>query len=199
MEFNIVPGQPGINDQDFADLFLICAPEYAPALFAGKHEVVTRNCFRHRKNLIGFEHTHFLKIQGRTAGMIVAYGWPAKKAQSMRSGLLTVRYMKWAFLKRVKDLQWSDQVLGKMDEETYYISNLALYPEYRNQGLGAELLVHGETMARQSGARKLDVDAELNNDGAVRFYRRFNMKDIESKHTEIDGEKFDFVRLSKLL
>jgi len=199
MEFSIVPGQPGVHDEDFANLFLTSAPEYAPALFAGKHEVVTRNCFRHKKNLIGFEHARFLLVEQRTAGMIVGYGWHAKKAQSARSGLLPIRYMKWAFMKRMKDLQWSDQVLGKMDEETYYISNLALYPEYRNLGLGAELLVYIQDVATQSGAKKLDVDAEIDNEGAVRFYKRFSMTEFEKKHTEIDGEQFDFIRLSKPL
>ncbi len=199
MEFSIVPGRPGEDAGDFARLFHISAPEYAPALFAGKHEMVTRNCFRHKNNLLGFEHTSFLKVDGHTAGMIVAYGWPAKKAQSARSGLLTIRYMKWTFLKRMKALQWSDEVLGKMDQETYYISNLALYPEFRNRGLGTELLVFVEAVARQAGAGNLDVDAEIPNQGAVRFYKRFGMTKVEEKHTGIDGEEFDFVRLRKPL
>ena len=200
VEYNIVPGRPPEDTEDFVKLFVISGPEFTPALFAGTHERVAAGCFRHRHNLLASEHTHFVKVNGENAGMILAYNWTVKKRQAAKSSFLTIRYMRAKFFTRIRPLQWSDAVLSKLDEGTFYISNLAFYAEFRNQGLGARLLAHTEGLARKSGARKLDVDAETDNEGALRFYQRFGMNTVgEPKRIVIDGKEFEFIRLTKAI
>jgi len=50
-EHSIVPARVPEDTGDFVRLFVIAAPEYAPALFTGTHEKVTRNCFRALKTI----------------------------------------------------------------------------------------------------------------------------------------------------
>jgi ribosomal protein S18 acetylase RimI-like enzyme len=198
VEYSIAPGRPSEDTEDFVKLFVISAPEFVPALFAGTHERVAAGCFRHKHNVLASEHTHFLKVNRENAGMILAYDWLVKKRQAAKSGLLTIRYMKAKFFTRMQPLQWSDAVLSKLDEGTFYISNLAFYAEFRNQGLGTSLLAHIEDIARRSGARRLDVDVETYNEGALRFYQRFGMNTVgEPKRIVIEGKEFEFIRLTK--
>jgi len=198
VEHSIFPGRPPEDTEDFVKLFVISGPEFIPALFAGTHERVAMGCFRHKHNLLASEHTHFVKVNGENAGMILAYDWLVKKRQAAKSSFLTIRYMRVKIFTRMRPLQWSDAVLSKLDEGTFYVSNVAFYSKFRNQGLGTSLLAHTEELARKSGARKLDVDAETDNEGAIRFYRRFGMNTVgEPKRIVIDGKESEFIRLTK--
>ncbi len=199
-EQRITAGLSPDDTRDFVKLFVISAPEFIPALFAGTHERLAAGCFGGARNLLSHEHSHFVRVNGQTAGMILAYGWAERKKQGGRSFLLTVRYMRTRFFVRMRALEWSDNVLGKMDEETYYISNLALYPEFRNKGLGTALLHHVEKLAGEAGAKKLDVDADTANENAIRFYERFGMSITgEPKLITIDGREYSHIRLTKAL
>jgi ribosomal protein S18 acetylase RimI-like enzyme len=200
VEHSIVPGRPPEDTEDFVKLFVISGPEFVPALFAGTHERVAAGCFRHKHNLLASEHTHFVKVNGENAGMILAYAWLVKRQQAAKSSFLTVRYMRTKFFTRMRPLQWSDAVLSKLDEGTFYVSNVAFYSESRNQGLGTSLLAHTEESARKSGARRLDVDAETDNEGALRFYQRFGMNTVGGpKRIVINGKEFEFIRLTKAI
>ena len=138
-----------------------------------------------------------MKVNGKNAGMMVAYNWTTRNQQLAKSFLLILRHMKIKFFLRIRPLWWSDD-LSKFDENTFYISNLAFFPEFRNQGLGTRLLSHTQEVARKSQAKRLDVDVETYNEGALRFYKRFGMKAAgETKKIEIDGKRFEFIRLTK--
>jgi len=197
-EHSIVQAKVPEDTEDFVRLFVIAAPDYVPALYAGTQDKVAANCFRHKRNITSFEHAHFVKVNGRNAGVILAYDWIVNKKEQVKTTLLIARYMKTKFIKQMRHLQWAGEVLGKMDDGTFYIACLAFYPEFRNQGWGTSLLVHIEEAARKAGAIKIAVDAETDNEDAIRFYKRFGMSAVgEPRGTVIDGQKFEFVRLSK--
>jgi len=197
-EPSIVPASVPEDTGDFVRLFIIAGPEFVPALYAGTQDRVIANCFRHRRNVASFEHTHLVKVNGVNAGMVVAYDWIANKSQGVKTGLLMARYMRTKLLKQMRHLQWAGEVLGRMDDGTFYIASLAFYPEFRNRGLGTKLMSFTEEAAIRAGAVKLELDAETYNEGAIRFYQRFGMKTVgEPRGTVINGQRFEFIRLSK--
>jgi ribosomal protein S18 acetylase RimI-like enzyme len=197
---SIVSAAATDSAEDFARLALIAAPKYLPALYGGTHDKVHRNLFRHRDNIMGFTHTHFMKVEGRNAGMTAAYDWKANKKEQNKTTLLIIRSMGLRFFQQMKHMQWSAENLGRIDDGTYYIAVLGFYPEFRSRGLGMEMLKFTQEQALAAGADKLVLDAETYNKDAIRFYKRFGMQeDGEPKNTTINGEKFEFVRMMKKL
>ena len=197
---NIVSAVAADHAEDFARLALIAAPKYLPALYAGVHDKVHRSLFRHSNNMLGFSHTYFMRIDGKNAGMTVAYDWKVNKNEQNKTTLLIIRSMGLKFFKQMKHMQWSAENLGRIDDGTYYLAVLGFYPEYRGRGLGMELMKFVQEQAIKAGATKIELDAETYNRDAIRFYRRFGMDEVGSlKNTAIAGEKFEFVRMSKKL
>ena len=199
-EHSIVAAGAADSAEDFARLALIAAPKYLPALYAGTHDKVHRNLFRHSDNIMSFTHTHFMRVDGKNAGMVVVYDWKANKKEQLRTTLLIIRYMGLNFFKQIRHMQWSAENLGRIDDGTYYIPVLGFYDEFRGRGLGMEILKFAQEQAHKAGAVKIELDAETYNQDAIRFYKRFGMQEAgEPRSTTIKGEKFEFVRMSKKL
>jgi ribosomal protein S18 acetylase RimI-like enzyme len=198
-ERSIVAAQVTTEEaEDFNRLFVVSAPKFVPALYGGVHERVNRNLFRYTGNILSFEHTRFMRVDGGNAGMVVAYDWRQNKSHQTKTTLLILRYMRTRFLRQARHLQWAGDELGRMDDGTYYVACLAFYEEFRNRGLGAEIMAHAQEAAVKAGCTKLALDAETYNQDAIRFYKRFGMAEVgEPRGTTIGGEYFEFIRLSK--
>lgn len=55
---------------------------------------------------------------------------------------------------------------------TWYLNVLAVYPEYRGQGVGTALLEKAEEIARSTAASQVSIIVEDSNQDAARLYRR---------------------------
>jgi len=200
-EHGIISAKVTDDAEDFANLALIAAPKYLPALYIGMHDKVHHRLFRHSCNLLSFVHTNFMRVDGKVAGMVVAYDWKVNKEEQLKTTLLIIRCMGFMkFLKQMRHMQWSGENLGRIDDGTYYVAVLGLYEDFRSRGLGTEMLTFVQEQATKAGATKLELDAETYNQDAIRLYRRFGMKEVgDLKRTTIASEQFEFVRMSKNL
>lgn len=68
----------------------------------------------------------------------------------------------------------------KIENDEYYISNLAVYSEFRGQGIGKKLLKAMEERVKDSGYSKLSLFVELDNNGAIKLYEKFGFKITKS-------------------
>lgn len=66
--------------------------------------------------------------------------------------------------------------LEAIDE--FYISNLAVFEAYQNQGIGKELLKQAEDLARSKGYQKLSLLVETYNHHAKQIYEAFGFEEI---------------------
>jgi len=64
----------------------------------------------------------------------------------------------------------------------YYISNIAVDPEFRSQGIGTCILENALKLAEDSGCRKVILNVTLNNERALEFYKKFGFK-VTGKNT----------------
>ncbi len=70
-----------------------------------------------------------------------------------------------------------DELLtARVDGEEYYISNIAVDPEFRGQGIGTCIVQNALKLAENSGCEKVVLNVTLNNNRALEFYKRFGFK-----------------------
>lgn len=61
---------------------------------------------------------------------------------------------------------------------TWYICALAVFPDYRNQGVGTQFLSIARQQAKEKGYRELSLLCFEQNTGALRLYQRNGFKEI---------------------
>jgi len=64
---------------------------------------------------------------------------------------------------------------------TWYITAAAVFPEYRNLGIGKDLLSRAEASARQQGIENITLMVGSFNEGARRLYQRFGFEEWERR------------------
>lgn len=64
------------------------------------------------------------------------------------------------------------------EDNSYYICGVALFPNYRGQGIGAQLMRLAETHAIARGFTKLSLIVFEQNVGAKRLYERLGYKEV---------------------
>jgi ribosomal protein S18 acetylase RimI-like enzyme len=67
----------------------------------------------------------------------------------------------------------------KLYKNEYFLSNLAVYQEYRGKGVGTGLLEKAEEEAKAMGLEKLSLYAEVDNPGAIRLYEKYGFIKVD--------------------
>ena len=186
--------------QDFSQLILLSAATFFPSIFASNTEEVMRKIFQQPGNLFSFEHSYFIEVNGKIAGMALGYNWEQKRREELHTGLLLVKYLKWSFFTRIFYLLKAQGIVGKVSENEYYLSNIAVYPEFRALGLGTKLFSEIKRESEKTGANKIVLDVETNNQRAVRLYERLGyIIKWRTPSIKINKETFEFFRMFKVL
>ena len=185
---------------DFANLALLSEPPLFPAIFGSGVRGVMQNLFRQRKNLFSFEHSYFIEVDGRKAGVILGYDWKAQRRGEWRTGLLLIKCMKLGFFTRTPSLLKALSLVRRVQNNEYYISNVAVYPEFRGSKLGTNLLLKTEEEARGCGVEKIALDVDVDNEGAIRLYDRLGYSIVGKPSTaKINSKEFAVLRMYKKL
>lgn len=188
--------------QDLSHLFLLSAPIFWPSLFGANVADVMKNLFQQPKNLFSFEHSCFIEVNGRIAGMALGYDWEQKRREKLYTGLLLVKYLKWSLFARFFDWLKVQNMLRKVGENRYYLQNIAVYPEFRGLGLGRKLLFEIEREAKKTDSNKIVLDVETSNKRAFKLYERIGYINIIKWRTpsfKIGKETFEFFGMCKTL
>ena len=186
--------------QGFTNLILLSEPGLFPAVFGSKVKNVLQSLFRQQRNLFSFEHSYFIEVDDKKAGMILGYGWKNRQREEWRTGLLLIKYMKLGFFARIPALLMALHLVGRAEDNEYYISNVAVYPEFRGAKLGTNLILKMEEEAKSSGAGKIVLDVGIDNEGVIRLYNRLGYSVVSKPmRAKISGESFAFFRMRKKL
>ncbi|WP_369019119.1 GNAT family N-acetyltransferase [Thermatribacter velox] len=184
----------------FSELLVLSAPSFFEALWGSSRFVIARRCFLRKRNLFSYQHALFVEEEGRIAGMALGCSFDEKHRERLLTGLLMARYLllsrEW---KRIPFLLHISP-LGEINQGEFYLSNLAVYPEFQRRGLGSMLLGELEIRARGIGADYLLLDVEGENTGAFAFYRRLGYS-LEGAlpPVKLGSALFQFLRMKKCL
>ncbi len=183
---------------DFARLAIESSPGFFPALFGTHAAAVLREFFRHRGHVLSHEHTLVAEVGGRVAGMALAYDFRRRVVRELRTGLLVATHLPLRILRLATFLVRAQRTLGRLQRDEYYLSNIAVHTDFRGRGLGTRLLREVESSARRSGCRRVVLDAERDNEKAIRLYTRLGYSVIERLPVlRLAGRSFEFLRMSR--
>ncbi len=185
--------------EDFISLIILSTPLFFKKLYGDKFKSILQYLFIHQYNLFSFRHVYFAESNGKKAGMILGYDWLLKKQEGLRTGLLLLKYMELNFIKRLPLFLKTRDVIGWINREEYYISNVAAYPEYRGMSIGTDLIAKVEIEARINGAKKVALDVEIENLKAVKLYKKLGYTIVKESSIRLHGELFSFYRMYKKL
>jgi ribosomal protein S18 acetylase RimI-like enzyme len=81
------------------------------------------------------------------------------------------------FLKyAVKGTLINELLTASVGKNDYYLSNVAVDPHHRGQGIGTFILENAFKLAEEKGCERVLLDVTLGNEGAQRLYERFGFK-----------------------
>ncbi len=174
----------------FLRLLLMSDRAFLPSLFGDDFDRVIRGMFESGDGLFGYPNVRAVEVENRVAGMLLAYTyeqmveamaqWERDEEQSPPDGSSPVGY---------------EPTRGWVNPGEFYLANMAVFPEYRRQGLGRLLLTDAETQARQKGCNRLALDVEAGNRDAIRLYERVGF--VREAHDLKLMGRFQFARYSK--
>lgn len=132
-------GNPGDADA-FSDLVILSVPSLIPSLFGPHTRSLMKHLFEHGSNYFSFEHSIFIEAAGKVAGIALSYCHSQETKAALPSILLLLRYSIWRAPGQLYNLYKSQRIMSNTVESDYYLSNIAVYQEFRGLGLGTSCL-----------------------------------------------------------
>ncbi|MFC2045827.1 GNAT family N-acetyltransferase [Chloroflexota bacterium] len=187
------------DSEHFSNLILHSAGSVLPA-FGLNASVILKSLFINKSNLFSFQHCHFVLSDNNIAGMVLSYSYQAERKERFKTGLLLFKCMKFNLLRRLHILSRVNAVFGELKTGAFYISNIAVYPEYRGNSLAKELLKQVEVEAKEAGAKRLVLDVEADKREAINLYLKTGFTSTkETKSITIYDKPHHFYRMFKNL
>lgn len=96
----------------------------------------------------------------------------------------------WDALKFVLFDMIDGLILSDLDENDYYLASVAVNNQFRDKGIGTFILENAKKLAKEEGCRRVVLDVDLENQGALRLYERLGFKVFNKKSFRwFGGEK----------
>ncbi len=126
--------------------------------------------FKKANNRFSHRLTCLAEVDGRTAGLLLAFpGRNTFRLVLPMSWQILSFYNPWELLRlAVRAPLAADGEETRPDE--FYVSHLAVLPEFRRQGVGRALLGHADGLARRAGLAKCSLCVDIDNPHAQQLY-----------------------------
>lgn len=79
-----------------------------------------------------------------------------------------------------------------------HVKDIAVHPDYRGRGIGAQLLGSALTVMREKRASRVRLEVRESNDSAIRLYRRFGFQFRRTLPRYYDDGEDAYVLVSEL-
>ena len=182
---------------DFARLIYLSAPSFFPVLYGRNMKSIMQNLFKEKNNLFSYQYTQVVETNNKVLGIILNYNWHIKPKMDLTTGMKMLKYMHINFVKKIPVFLKTRDVVGLLPKGSYYISNVAVYPEYRGRGVGKKLFFEAEKNARKAGADMIALDVETDNFKAIAIYKKNGFVIEKENSVQLKKQLFSFYRMYK--
>jgi ribosomal protein S18 acetylase RimI-like enzyme len=157
---------------------------------------------RYPENRVSHTLAHLAERNGQAVGLLLSY----PGAQLTRLNLMTG----WHLLKtqgllatlRLAGIQPAYGNLKECAGDEYYVSNLAVLPDFEGQGIGTRMMAYAEELALSTGLQKCSLIVAFNHEHARKLYERLGYKitrTVLSGHPKIAEGSGGYHRMVKNL
>lgn len=195
VELNFLQAQIEQVDH-FVELMIMSGEDFFKALFGPRLREVLRKLYVEKSNLFSHERCVFATVGQNIVGMMLAYSGEYARKYKLRTGRLLFKLL---HLSKLIWLATLDRKFQRLEENEFYLSNFAVYPQYRSQGFGKRMLLYCFEWARRSACSKVSLDVEKNNLVAVGLYTKMGFKTEREFVVKLANQGFEFVRMSRPL
>ncbi len=200
MDVKIVKGSSK-HAQDYARLMVISSPTVFPIFFGKNVLKVLETLYQHSGQLFSKDHVWMaLNENDKVVGMIQAYDWKQNEAEELNTGLILMKTIPLTMMKNIKFIMMTRNVLGIVKHGEMFVSNVAVYRQYRRKGIGRVLMTHVETEARTRGVSKMSLEVAVENNAARKLYQRLGFKtEWKTPRWQYQGKIIEYYRMIKEL
>lgn len=165
---------------DYVKLIIISGPELFSYIYNKKGNDLEQWLLPYamnNKSYFAHEYSICEDEDGRLKGMILAM--PVTKMKSMtKNELYFIRNNLETLLKLIiylMKMMYRMRIIlryPKLNNDEYYITNLAVFEAYRGQGIASKLMLQAEENARKAGLNKMSLFVEIDNENAIKLYEK---------------------------
>jgi ribosomal protein S18 acetylase RimI-like enzyme len=186
--------------QHIARLVRASAEAFLPALFGPGIPRALEEMAAGRGTLFSHQHAWVAEGSAGVCGMLLGYPGAVKGAQDPRTGLALLGQLRAQMVRRLPALLTMQSTIGRIGKDEYYVSNVAVYPQFRGRGIGSLLIDRAREEAVRAGASVVVLDVETDNPAAQRLYERLGFRVTgETPALFLAGHHFAFRRMSLAL
>ena len=193
-EITIRKGRPE-DTENFSQLFMMTGEEFLPALYGPRVKKVMSGLFKCTNNYFSFENSFFLILDNQIAGMALVFDNQQKYSLFVKTFFLLIRYLGWDIFSQLPPLARSDKIVAQIQANDLYLSNIAVYPDFRGQGLGTQLLNVVSSIAKSRGCKRIVLDVETKKKGAIGLYQKFGFRIAKKSDFPIGDQVFHFCQM----
>lgn len=89
--------------------------------------------------------------------------------------------------------------LAHLSPDDYYLACVAVDENFRGKGMGTFILENSLKLAKRRGLKRIVLDVDMDNQGALRLYERFGFKVFGKKSYPWFGGKVEVLNMEFLL
>lgn len=182
----------------FSELVTLTSPSIFPIVFGSSVKKLMKNLFPHKRHYYSFDRSFFAEIDGKVVGMAQLHKLITRKGQTARLSFLLLKYLKWRLPTKAINLLKFDHLIKFVARNDCYLSNVAIYPEFRSLGVGTKLLAAVEEEAKSVGKKRVVLHAETHNVRAISLYERLGYRiESRSQSLKIRNRLFESFKMVK--
>ena len=183
---------------DIERLALASAEHFLPAVFGPRIARAVRTLASGRGTLFSHAHAWMAEIDGRAVGMLLGYSGAEKAAEDPATGMGLLRTIGPGMVRRLGRLLRLQRMIGTIEAKEWYVSNVAVYAEFRGHGIGRTLMEVAEQEARDAGSVSVVLNVETDNVSAIRLYEMLGFAILgRTRSLRMESREFAFLRMGK--
>ena len=145
-----------------------------------KARILFERMFSSRGNRFSYQYAFCFEMEEMMAGLLVAFPGDIMIRLLLNTGFQLLWYM--GFLNFLGFLMIAFPLRNEenIHRDEFFISHLAVFPDFQRQGIGWDLLKFAQFRARDLNYQKLALNVDIDNIPAIALYKKFGF-DIVSQ------------------